>query len=152
MSTQDNHPVLPKDFYDRSPIERRQFLENAADRIDQSDRVQRALSDEEIEELRFRLQRQSIELKDLQEEYDELKSAYREQINDQKASRDQIVSKLKRGIEEVSGTTMTFFDQENGRAYKFLPDGTQVDDRPLMPSERQTSLQGQMRKVESGDE
>lgn len=149
MSNKHTHPVLPDDWDVRSDMEKRNYLSANADKIRKEDNVRRPLSDEEIETLRYKLEQVSIDLKDEQEEYDEVKSDYRERINDMKDTLNEIVEALEKGFEKVVGDVYEVRDHENERVYSFMGDGTEVDNRKMLPDERQQTLQGGMRKVEN---
>lgn len=149
MSNKPQHPVLPDDWHVRNDMERRNYLSANADKVRKSDNVRRPLSDDENETLRFKLQKLSIDLRDLQEEYDEVKKGYREEINDLKERLDDIVSALEKGFEKVKGDVFELRDYENEQVYEFMGDGTEINSRKMLPNERQQTVQSGMRKVEN---
>lgn len=130
-------------------MEKKRYLEANADRVREGRTVPRPLDDGEKARLRFDLQNVSIELSNIQKEYKEVQKEFREKINDMKESVESILSQLKQGFEEVTGTTYEIRDYEGERVYEILEDGTQVDNRPMLPDERQSTVQSEMRKVEN---
>lgn len=151
MKENKTHPVLPSDFHDRSPQEKRAFLENVADTIRDDRPVNRPLSDDEKTQLRYDLQQVTIRLRDIEAEYKDVQKDYREQINELKESIGDIISQLKQGFEEVHGTTYEIRDYDNERVFVLMSDGTEVDNRPLLPNERQHTIQTDLRKIHGGE-
>lgn len=141
--------MLPDDWKSRTAMEKRNYLSANADKVRKDDSVQRPLSDEEIETLRFKLQKVNIKLKNEQEEYDEVKQKYRERLNDIKDHLSEIVEALEKGFEKVVGDVFEIRDHDEQRVYAFMADGTEVDNRKMLPNERQQTVQGSMRKVEN---
>lgn len=143
------HPMLPADWEHRSPIEKKRYLEANADKIKDNQLVRRPLEDGEKETLRYQLQEESIKLSDKEKQYKEVQKEWREEINEVKEEVADILSSLKQGFDEVTGTTYDLRDHDEGRVYIFMADGTEIDNRPMLPDERQSTIQSNMRKLEN---
>ncbi len=102
---ENKNPVLPGDWEHRSPLEKKRYLEANADKVKDNQTVRRPLDDDEKETMRYRLQEESIELSDKEKQYKEVQKEWREDINDSKERVADILASLKRGFDEVTGTT-----------------------------------------------
>lgn len=140
-------PMLPDDWAHRSVMEKQNYLEANADKIKADQPVRRPLDDDEKETMRYRLQEESIKLSDKEKAYKEVQKEWREEINELKETVAEIISSLKKGFEEVSGTTYDLRDQKEGRVYVYMADGTLIDNRRMLPDERQSTIQSGMRSV-----
>jgi hypothetical protein len=145
--TQKQYDFLPDDFFDRTPKEREEFLIANADEVKEED-FYKPLAHDERAELKDTLSDVSIDLSNKQAEYDEVKQHWREEIiKPLKEKRDSTIEKLKTGQEPVHGKVVYIRDHDNGRVIKMAPDGTELESRPMRPSERQTTTQSNIRNI-----
>lgn len=142
-----NYDFLPDDFFEWSVSEREKFLLANADEVKEEDFF-KPLAHEERTELKDDLSEVSIELSNKQAEYDDIKDHWRNDIiKPLKAKREETIEKLKTGQEQVHGKVVYIRDHDNGRVVKMAPDGTELKSRPMRPSERQTTTQSNIRKL-----
>lgn len=143
------NPVLPNDWEERTIMQKQRYLEANADKIKSDQVVRRPLDDDEKESMRYNLQEESIKLSDKEAQYKEVQKQWREDINESKEAVSNILESLKRGYEEVTGTTYDIRDHDEGRVYVFMADGTIIDNRRMLPDEKQQTIQSNMRKIEN---
>lgn len=141
------HPVLPSDFDQKSFMEKKRYLESNADRIQKDQTVLQPIADAEKQRLRFKLQELSISLSDKQKKYKKVQQEWRDDINEVKEALGLIIDQLKTGHKEVEGDLYEIRDYENERVHIFTAEGIQVDDRRMLPDERQGTMQSEMRKI-----
>jgi predicted transcriptional regulator len=143
------HTLLPADFHARSLVDRKRYLDSAADKVIHNETDRKPLSDEQIETLRFDLEKLSIKLADLNEQYDDVKKQWRDDIKEAKENVEEVLTQLRAGMETVRGTVYEIRDYETNRVFRFFEDGSELGDRPMLPEERQQTIQSDMRRVEN---
>lgn len=145
----DQHHLLPADFTTRTPSEKERYLEASADKVIRDETIRLPLSDEKKESLRFRLEKASIKLTDAVDEYDEVKKYHRDVIKDLKDNLAEILAQLRTGVEQIQGNKYEIRDYDSGRVTVFAADGTEIESRPMLPEERQSTINSSMRKVDN---
>lgn len=147
--TEKQYDFLPDDFYDRPVHEREKFLKANADEVREEDFF-KPLAHQERAELKDDLSEVSIDLSIKQEEYDKIKEKWREEIiKPLKQKRKEVIEKLKTGQEQIHGQVVYIRDHDKGRVIKMAVDGTELESRPMRPSERQTTTQSNIRQINS---
>lgn len=145
----NNHPMLPSNFFDRLPREREQFLRDNADAIEK-DRVRKPLTKEELEDAKDKLTEVSLKLRRKKDKYEEVKKHWRDEVIDPlKDTVGELLDKLENKGEIVDGEIFYIRDHNNNMVYGFLEDGTQVRSRPMRHEEKQSTIHQNMRKVEN---
>lgn len=148
----NNHPMLPDNFFDRLPREREQFLRDNADAIEQ-DRVRKPLTREELEDAKDKLTEVSLKLRRKKDKYEEVKKHWRDEVIDPlKDTVGELLDKLENKGEIVDGEIFYIRDHNNNMVYGFLEDGSQVRSRPMRHEEKQSTIHQNMRKVENDNE
>lgn len=143
-----NNPLLPSDFSEWSTMEQRSYLRENADNIRQ-EQVRRPLSQEEISDAEKKLALKSLELRKTQQQYDKVKEEWREEkINPLKSNVEELLDTLENKAEIVDGEVYYIRDHQNEMVYGFLPNGQEVDRRPMLNEEKQTTIHSNMRKVQ----
>ena len=122
------------------PVEdRAAFLENVAVEITNMP-YNRPLSEEEIENVRFNLERDAIALSDKEAEFAALKAERTSEIKAVKTRIAEYVQSLRSRSETCTGNVYSIADQVGMRMYFVTPDGTIINQRPLLQHERQTNM------------
>lgn len=148
---EQNNPLLPEDFSEWHPAEQRAYLRENADNIKQ-DRVRRPLSPEQISDAEKKLAMKSLELRKQQAEYDRVKKQWRDEtIDPLKEDVEALLDTLENKAEIVYDQVYYIRDYENEMVYGLLYDGTQVDRRPMLNEEKQSTIQSAVRKVDNNN-
>ena len=132
--------ILPADFYNKPLGTRKEFLEANADQIARNVPVIRPIKGEDKERLKEAYIRLSLKLANLQAEYDEIKEKWKETLDPVKKEVKDHLEKLNTGIEQLKDDTYDIRDHDNGRVYTLLATGEVIDDRRMLPHERQNTI------------
>lgn len=131
---------LKQRLQDMDQEERRRFLENNADDVQEETNYVK-LPEEKKQEIRQRFTEESIELKKKKEEYEDVKKRWKEEeINPRKKRVSTLLEQLEKGVKEFTGRTYYIRDFDKEKVYKFLYDGTLVDERDMWESEKQATV------------
>lgn len=145
----NKHELLPPDFHTRTPLEKERYLDSNADQVYKNETIRRPLSDDEKESLRYKLQKASIKLHDTQEQYTEVKKEWNEDIKAQREDVSEVLTQLRSGHAEEQGNKYLIRDYDNSRVVTFTKEGVEIESRPMLAEERQSTIQSSMRKIEN---
>lgn len=132
--------MLPENFHEMPRIERLKWLDANADDVGQEESHYKDLSPEQIDKLESEITQLSISVHQKEEEYDEVKKAWREEINEVKDSLSLSIKKFREGQEQVVTDVYYIADYENGRMIGYAPDGVEVVNRRLTQEEKQSTI------------
>lgn len=95
---------------------------------------------QETNEKRKELADVSITLRDLEDELSSIRESYKARMKPIQEEINAIISKLKQGGDYVSGDCYKFIDESEGMVGIYSPEGYLVENRPILPEERQMSI------------
>lgn len=95
---------------------------------------------QETNEKRKELADVSITLRDLEDELSSIRESYKARMKPIQEEINAIITKLKQGGDYVSGDCYKFIDESEGMVGIYSPEGYLVENRPILPDERQMSI------------
>jgi len=122
-----------------SANERLQHLQTNAHSIDEG-KYSRAISADEKTVLRERHTDNSIKLSDLKEEFDEVKKAYKENIEPFVLENKVMLAEIRTSQRFEKGTLYHLANHESGFMESYNQDGELISTRKLRPDEKQAGL------------
>jgi hypothetical protein len=131
-------------YQDVVPEEREATLRQNAYEVKHSFPYRRHFSEDEVAEFNKDFVKDSVKLNNLASEYSAEISRMKKELKEKETLLMRTLNIIDRGYEDTEGTVYLFDDQEKGRMYVYDEKGELVDDRMLLPGERQLSI---MRKV-----
>lgn len=141
--------ILPDNFFKMSPEDRRTYLKSNADETIRDEVVFKPLDGEHREQAKEQLVQLSVELSKLEDQYDEVKSEWKEKLDPIKKEKKQVLKTVKMGYEETKEDVYLIRDYDTGRVYSLTTDGTIVNERRMFDSEKQATIQGNIRSINS---
>jgi chromosome segregation ATPase len=128
-----------KMFAGDSPEKRRQMLYDNCEKIEELE-YRREFDSEELAELKDHLSRFLIQLNTLEEELEEIKNEYKEKTKPLKQTIKETMNKVRDGSELVKQQCYKFMDWDEKQVGFYNDDGELVMERPMMKSERQSTI------------
>lgn len=126
-------------FQTEKPAERKSMLEANAYAVEEQ-LVRKAFTKEELDNFKEELSQCSIDLKNKQATAKKQMQEIRETLRIAEEARKDRVSKLQTGFEESLQQVYLFDDQKRRKMIVYDQFGEVVNERPLLPRERQTSI------------
>jgi len=123
-----------------SELERRNWLDDNASKIEENQTYHRTMTNEEIIVSKEIFAEHAIVLNAKTEEFKEIKSEFTKEagkIQDQMKAE---LNKFKTGKEELKGNLYFMDDQNNSLMYVYDQTGQQIECRPLRPNEKQKTI------------
>lgn len=139
--------ILPPNFKHMPKSERITFLEGNADEVKRDEIVIKQIDSDQREAFKQRYVDHSIKLAILKEKKKDMMDEHEEGMKPHKEAVKNLTSVLRNGVEEIESDVYLIRDHENERVYTVLPNGEMVDDRRMLPSEKQSTIQGSMRSI-----
>lgn len=128
-----------KMFANDSPEKRRQMLYDNCEKIEELE-YRREFDNEELAELKDNLSQFLIQLNTLEEELEEIKNDYKEKTKPLKQTIKETMNKVRDGSELIKQQCYKFMDWDQKQVGYYNDDGELVMERPMMKSERQSSI------------
>jgi len=122
------------------PDEVRQFLETNADFVHDDQTYMRALTEDELAEIRRELGENSVKLAMFERQKKDYLEHMREQTKPLQGRNKEIVESLRTRFEEVEGTVYEFKDVESGTIEQFTAEGQFISSRRMRPDENDGSV------------
>lgn len=107
---------------------------------------------QETNEKRKELADVSITLRDLEDELSSIRESYKARMKPIQEEINAIIAKLKQGGDYVSGDCYKFIDESEGMVGIYSPEGYLVENRPILPEERQMSIFRNLGQTGTDDE
>ncbi|MFB5946086.1 hypothetical protein [Albibacterium profundi] len=125
---------------DHLPLNQRAgFLEDNADAVEKMSYLKK-FSSEEIMEMKNRLSDVSIDLNDIEEEKKAQTALYKAKAKPYVEEKKQLLDHIKNKSILVNEECYKFIDHEAGKVRFYNAIGDLVEERQIMPSERQTTI------------
>lgn len=122
-----------------SPGERKDYLESNASKITEGVKL-RDLTPEELNELRIKFAEESMNLESIESEASISNSQFKSRINQKADQCSALLSKIRHKKEPLQGRFYEFHDHEKGKVNVYAETGEFIEQRDMMPSERQTTM------------
>lgn len=119
-------------------------LERIADKIAEEE-YEAPLTDEEVDEVKTRVTRLSINKQKLEDEKKQFADKWNAEMKPIKADLDILVREARSGHRVTTGKVFYIADQDAGVMTKVVEDGVIIGTRPLRADERDTTIFHQMR-------
>ena len=132
----DMEKVLGQDY---APRERKQFLRDNADAVEQLG-YQKPLTEDQLVELKEELTDTSIKIADIEAAKREATIAYNEELKPFKKRYAEVVDSLKSRTEFKEEDCYKFIDHEAGDVGYYNEEGVLVYQRGILPNERQKTV------------
>ncbi len=126
-------------FSNDSPEKRRQMLYDNCEKIEELE-YRKEFDSEELAELKDHLSNFLIQLSNLEEELEEIKTEYKEKIKPLKQTIKETMNKVRDGSELVKQQCYKFMDWDEKQVGFYNEEGELVMERPMMKSERQSTI------------
>lgn len=143
----DYPDMFPADFKHLPPAKKRQFLDANADETKHNELIVKQIDDNQRQAFKERYVENQIKLAIMKDKKKAMMDEHEERMKPHKEAVKNLESVLRNGVEEIETDVFLFRDHENERVYTVLPSGEIVDDRRMLPHERQSTIQGSMRSV-----
>lgn len=131
---------MPKVFMPTaSPEERVQLLKNNADRIEETT-YERELTADELDSKREKFVDNSIKISNLEDELNEQKAKYKNEIDPVKLDNKTLQQEVKTKKTKVKGTLFHMANHEDGMMETYDQAGEMIASRRLRPDEKQARL------------
>lgn len=131
---------MKKNIAEHLPLrEREGFLRDNCDDTETMSYMKH-FTEEEIGEMKSRLSTVSIEMNDIEEEKKDAAALFKARMDPFKVEKKELLSHIKQKAVLVKEECYKFVDYEEGRVYFYNAIGEVVDNRPILPSERQASF------------
>lgn len=132
--------MQPENLFQDSPVEQRaEMLKGMAMKVD-VDKVRRHYDMDEKDQIKDFIADESVVLMETEEEFGSIKKDFNLKIKKKKKEIITALKDIKRGYSENNEEIYLIDDQENGMMNYFDKNGIFIQSRPLMPSEKQTTI------------
>lgn len=132
--------MIPDNFYEWPPSERKEWLKANADRTERDVTTYKQLNPNQIDDLEGKIAKQSVELSKIENEKKEVMAHFKDRIDPVKTGLKEFIRTLRTGQEEVTTDIFYIADYDNGRMIGYAPDGVEVENRRLREDEMQSSI------------
>lgn len=119
--------------------ERAQFLRDNCDKTEDMNYMKKFTPDE-VEAMKSRLSTVDIDMNDLEEEKKDMATLIKAKIDPLKTERKDLLTNIKQKAIMVKEECFKFLDHENGRVGYYNQVGDLIEERPMMPDERQRNM------------
>ncbi len=126
-------------FAGQNPVVITDNLEGIVDRIEKKVYVER-LSDDELSSVKDEYIQCVMQIDRAMEELEGLKAEYNERLKPIREEASELMEQLRLGVRKVEGNVYTIFNHDKGIAGEYSPSGKLIKTRPMLPTERQTTI------------
>lgn len=130
-----------KQLFAEYPEEQReQYLRDNCYEVVDNETFTRPLTDEEIEGAKNELVKTSIEIREKEDDFKEVKKAHNTEMKKLKQIQGDCIREVEFGKATEKGEVFLFDDQDIGMMESYDRYGRFISARPLLPAEKQTSI------------